>query len=258
MVFDTHCHLDDPRFDEDRKALLSDMEARGFVPCITVGADLVSSRAACALAHTRPWLYFAAAVHPHDAKEYSDAAHAELLQLMRDEKCVAWGEIGLDYHYDLSPRDIQRAVFVRQLNAAAELKKPVIFHVREAHGDVTDIFRAREVRLPAGVLHCYSGSAEQARVYLDMGFFISLAGPVTFRNASKLLDVARLVPDDRLLIETDSPYLAPEPVRGRRNDPRNVAHVARRVAELRGVSYEALCALTRENGMRLFGIAEGT
>lgn len=255
MRFDTHCHLDDARFDADRQALLDDMQARGFMPCVTVGADMASSRACLALAESRPWLYFAAAVHPHDAKTYSDEAHSALLDMMKHPKCVAWGEIGLDYHYDLSPRDVQRDVFIRQLEAATGLGKPVIFHVREAHGDVTDILRARRGRkLPQGVLHCYSGSAEQARVYLDMGFFISLAGPVTFKNAVKLAEVARLVPEDRLLIETDSPYLSPEPLRGRRNDPRNVHYVAQKLAELRGVTDEVICEQTRHNGMRLFGI----
>ncbi len=256
MLFDTHCHLDDRRFDADREAVISDMQAQGFMPCVVVGADMESSRACRALAYTRPWLYFAAAVHPHDAKDYDDASHAELTALMADLRCVAWGEIGLDYYYDNSPRDVQRTVFARQLDAAAALKKPVIFHVRDAHGDVTDILRARRDSLPPGVLHCYSGSVEQAHVYLDMGFYISLAGPVTFAKAPNLHAVAQMVPDDRLLIETDSPYLAPEPVRGRRNDPRNVQHIARRIAELRGVPYEALCEQTRQNGMRLFGIPE--
>lgn len=256
MLFDTHCHLDDARFDGDRTAILDDMQAQGITPCVCVGADMPSSHRCRDLAHTRPWLYFAAAVHPHDAKDYGEQAHAELLALMADPKCVAWGEIGLDYYYDHSPREVQRAVFARQLDAAAAVGKPVILHVRDAHGDVTDLLRARRGSLPEGVMHCYTGSAEQARVYLDLGLYISLAGPVTFKNAPKLQAVAQLVPEDRLLIETDSPYLAPEPVRGRRNDPRNVAYVARRVAELRGVPYEQLCAQTRQNGMRLFGIPE--
>ena len=257
MLFDTHCHLYDGRFDEDRDEILQDMEAQGIMPCVLVGADMPTSRDCCAMARKRPWLYFAAGVHPHDAKDYTEAAHAELTSLMGDEKCVAWGEIGLDYYYDHSPRDIQWEVFARQLDEATSLGKPVVFHVRDAHGDTTDILRARQGALPKGVMHCYGGSVEQAKIYLDMGFYISLAGPVTFKNAAKLTDVARMVPDDRLLIETDSPYLSPEPVRGRRNDPRNVAHVARHMALLRGVSYETLCELTRQNGMRLFGISEG-
>lgn len=256
MLFDTHCHLDDARFDDDRQLVLDEMDTQGITPCVVVGADMPSSYACQALAQTRPWLYFAAGVHPHDAKDYTDEAHESLLALMNDPKCVAWGEIGLDYYYDHSPRDVQRAVFVRQLEAAAVVGKPVIFHVRDAHGDTTALLNERRNSLPQGVMHCYGGSTEQAKVYLDMGFYISLAGPVTFKKAPKLHEVARMVPDDRLLIETDSPYLAPEPVRGRRNDPRNVAYVARRIAELRGMDYASLCAMTRQNGMRLFGIEE--
>ncbi len=256
MLFDTHCHLDDARLDEDRQAILEDMQAWGFMPCVTVGADLASSKACQALAQTRPWLYFSAAVHPHDAKDYGDQTHETLLKMMADPKCVAWGEIGLDYYYDLSPRDVQRNAFEKQLDAAIALNKPVIFHVRDAHGNVTEILRERMDKLPKGVMHCYSGSVEQARIYLDMGFYISMAGPVTFKNAPKLQDVARFVPEGRLLVETDSPYLAPEPVRGHRNDPRNVEHIVRKIAELRGISFETLCEITRQNGMRFFGISE--
>lgn len=256
LLFDTHCHLDDSRFDDDREAILDEMQAQGFTPCVTVGSDMASSRRGFALSKTRSFLYFTAAVHPHDAKSYTDEDHAELTAMMSHPKCVAWGEIGLDYYYDYSPREKQREVFARQLDAAYALGKPAIFHVRDAHGEFTDMLRAARGRVPGGVVHCYSGSAEQARVYLDMGFYISLAGPVTFKNAPNLKAVAVLVPDDRLLIETDSPYLSPEPVRGRRNDPRNVFHVARAVAALRGVSLEALATQTRENGMRFYRIAE--
>lgn len=256
MLFDTHCHLNDSRFDADRQEILDDMEAQGVTPCVVVGADMPSSRASQALAQTRPWLYFAAAVHPHDAKDYTDEAHAELLAMMQYPKCVAWGEIGLDFYYDHSPRDVQREVFIRQMEAAREVGKPVIFHVRDAHGEVTDLLRAYKGNLPQGVMHCYSGSVEQAQIYLDMGFYISLAGPVTFKKAPKLWEVAQCVPSDRLLVETDSPYLAPEPVRGKRNDPRNVAYIALRVAELREMPYEELCEMTRRNGLRLFGIEE--
>lgn len=255
-LFDTHCHLDDVKFDSDREAILSDMQAQGFMPCVCVGADMPSSFRCRDLAQTRPWLYFAAGVHPHDAKDYSDEAHAELQRLMRDPRCVAWGEIGLDYYYDLSPRDAQREVFTRQLEAAREMGKPAVFHVRDAHGEFTDLLRAHRERLPAGVMHCYTGSVEQAKVYMDFGFYISLAGPVTFKKAPKLWAVAASVPLDRLLIETDSPYMAPEPRRGRRNDPRNVLHVAQKIAELRGLPLEAVAEATRENGMRLFRITE--
>lgn len=256
MLFDTHCHLNDERFDEDREQILDDMQAQGFMPCVVVGADMPSSESSRALVASRPWLYYAAGVHPHDAKDYTDEAHARLVQMMAEPKCVAWGEIGLDYYYDHSPREVQREVFVRQMEAARALGKPAIFHVRDAHGEFTDLLRGRRDALPQGVLHCYTGSVEQARIYLDMGFYISLAGPVTFKKAPNQWEVAKYVPDDRLLIETDSPYMAPEPVRGRRNEPRNVAHVARRVAALRETTFEAVAEMTRANGMRLFGIEE--
>lgn len=256
MLFDTHCHLYDEPFDADREEILNDMETRGFTPCVLVGADMPSSRACRALAAARPWLYWVAGVHPHDADTYTDEAHAELLAMMGEAKCVAWGEIGLDYHYDLSPRDVQREVFKRQLDAACELGKPIVLHIREAHGDATDILRARRGKLPAGVVHCFSGSPEQAKVYLDMGLYLGFDGPVTFKKAPKLQEAARICPADRLLIETDSPYLSPEPKRGRRNDPRNTELIARKLAEIRETSFEEICETTRQNGMRLFGIPE--
>lgn len=256
MLFDTHCHLDSVDFDEDREQILNDMETRGFTPCVVVGADMPSSRSSRALAQTRPWLYWAAGVHPHDADTYCDAFHDELLAMMREKKCVAWGEIGLDYHYDLSPRETQRVVFARQLDAACEIGKPLILHIREAHGDATDILRARRGKLPQGVVHCYSGSAEQAKIYLDMGFYLGFDGPVTFKKAPRLAEVAQMCPGDRLLVETDSPYMSPEPLRGRRNDPRNTEYIARKLAEIRGETFEQICRTTRENGMRLFGIEE--
>ena len=256
MILDTHCHLDSADFDEDREQILNDMETRGFTPCVVVGADMPSSRSSRALAASRPWLYWAAGVHPHDADTYTDEAHAELLSMMGEAKCVAWGEIGLDYHYDLSPRETQREVFARQLDAACEIGKPLILHIREAHGDATDILRARREKLPQGVVHCYSGSVEQAKIYLDMGFYLGFDGPVTFKKAPKLCEAARFCPAERMLVETDSPYMSPEPLRGRRNDPRNTEYIARKLAEIRGETFEQICKTTRENGMRLFGIRE--
>lgn len=256
MIFDTHCHLDASDFDADREQILDDMETRGFTPCVVVGADMPSSRSSRALAKRRSWLYWSAGVHPHDADTYTDEVHAELVAMMQESKCVAWGEIGLDYHYDLSPRETQRDVFARQLDAACEIGKPLILHIREAHGDATDILRARRGKLPKGVVHCYSGSAEQAKIYLDMGFCLGFDGPLTFKKAPKLTEVAALCPSDRLLVETDSPYMSPEPLRGRRNDPRNTEYIARKLAEIRGETFEQICMTTRENGMRLFGIHE--
>lgn len=254
MLFDTHCHLDDNRFDSDRELILNDMEAQGLTPCVTIGANLETSKTCKTIADTRPWLFFAAGVHPHDAKEYCDSVHAEILSLVKEPKCVAWGEIGLDYYYDFSPRDVQREVFIRQLESAHQINKTTVFHVRDAHEDALCIFRERKDKLPNGIMHCFSGSTEQAKVYLDMGFYISLAGPVTFSNARNLKAVAAFVPSDRLLLETDSPYLSPEPVRGKRNDPRNMVHIAKIVAALRSMPYEELCATCRSNGIEAFGM----
>ena len=167
----------------------------------------------------------------------------------------ALGEIGLDYYYDLSPRDVQRDVFARQLDLAYDLGKPVILHVRDAHGDTLDVLRAQAGRLPHCVLHCCSASWESAKVYLNLGCMISFAGPVTFKRSVHLQEVARNVPLDRLMVETDSPYLAPEPVRGRRNEPANVSHICRFIASLRDMDAQVLCDVTRENGKRFYGIA---
>ena len=203
-----------------------------------------------------PHVRIAAGVHPHNAKDWTPELEAALREHLRDRRVSAVGEIGLDYHYDLSPRETQREVFARQLDAACEIGKPLILHIREAHGDATDILRARREKLPQGVVHCYSGSVEQAKIYLEMGFYLGFDGPVTFKKAPKLCEVARFCPEERMLVETDSPYMSPEPLRGRRNDPRNTEYIVRKLAEIRGETFEQICKTTRENGMRLFGIRE--
>ena len=255
-LFDSHCHLESENFQNDLPQVMQRMAQAGVRRCVLAGSDLETSRRIVTLARKHEGVYGAVGVHPHEAKTWTDETEAELEQMLAQPRVVAVGEIGLDYFYDLSPREKQREVLIRQLALARRLNVPAVFHVRDAHGDMLELLRQRRGELPAGVMHCYSGSVESAKEYLDLGFYLSFAGPVTFKNAHKLQEAARFCPADRLLVETDSPYLAPEPVRGRRNDPRNVAHVARRVAELRGTDYEALCALTRRNGMRLFGIPE--
>jgi len=254
-LFDSHAHLDDPRFDEDREALITDMREQGML-CVCVGSDMPTSRAAVALSGAHPGLLWAAvAVHPHWAKDFRLPADAEQL---REWAALPWvvaiGEMGLDFHYDLSPRPVQREVFALQLELAYSLDMPAILHVREAHGETLEMLRARRNRLPALLLHCYSGSWESARQYIDMGAMISFAGSVTFKKAANLQEAARDIPSDCLMIETDSPYLAPEPVRGRRNDPRNVAHVAAFLAALRGEEPDALAAYTRRNALRFYRI----
>lgn len=253
-LFDTHAHVNDERFDEDREMLLARMRETDML-CVCVGADMASSGSCVELARREKMIYASVGVHPHDAKAFSEADIPVLTGwLTQEEKVVALGEIGLDYYYDLSPRDVQRDVFARQLDLAYEFDKPVILHIRDAHGDTMDILRAHRERLPHCVVHCCSASWESAKVYLNLGCMISFAGPVTFKRSLNLQEVARNVPLDRLMIETDSPYLSPEPVRGRRNDPRNVAHICRFIAQLRGMDAQALCDITRENGKRFYRI----
>ena len=253
-LFDTHAHPTDNRFDEDREALLASMRARDML-CVCVGADMESSAAGVELARREESIYASVGVHPHDAKTFRKEDVPVLTDWLTNEpKVVALGEIGLDYYYDLSPRDVQKDVFARQLDLAYELQKPVILHIRDAHGDTIDLLRAHKNRLPQCVVHCCSASWESAKVYLGLGCMISFAGPVTLARSVHLHEVAKNMPLDRMMIETDSPYLAPEPVRGRRNDPRNVAYICAFIAQLRGMDAQALCDVTRENGKRFYGI----
>ena len=255
MYFDTHAHLDAPRFDEDREALIADMRAVGIGPCLTVGANMEMNEKAVALAQAYPgYLYAAVGIHPNDAPELTDEALSRLRAWAKLPCVKAWGEIGLDYHYDDVPREVQKAVFLRQLDEALAAELPVILHIREAHGDALELLRARRGRLPRGVAHCYSGSWESAREYLDLGFDISFTGSVTFKNATRLAEVSDHIPLDRLLIETDCPYMAPVPLRGTRNDPCNVKLVAKFLADRRGMDVEELARITAENGKRLFSI----
>ncbi len=253
-LFDSHCHLEDERFNEDRDQVMARMAENGVRRCILAGSDLPTSQRIVDLTRQHENVYGVVGFHPHEAKFWTDECEARLTRWQQEKRIVGIGEIGLDYYYDLSPRDVQQQVFEKQLLLARRLGVPVVFHIRDAHGDVLDILRAHRQELPAGVVHCYSGSVESAREYLDMGFYLSFAGPVTFKNARKLLDVARFVPGDRLLVETDSPYLAPVPMRGKRNEPAYVRYVAQTVAQLRGVSLEELAAAATRNTCRLYGI----
>lgn len=255
-LFDTHCHLTDPRFDEDRKQTIERMQAAGVARALVVGDGSQEEQPVFELARRYDWMSASTGVHPHDASCWSEETARRIERWMGDEKAVALGEIGLDYHYDLSPREVQRAAFEAQLDLAYRLNKPVILHVREAHGDATDILNAfrRASRLPRGVMHCYTGSWESAKTYLDMGLYISFSGAATFKNIPKLGEVVVNLPLDRLLLETDCPYMAPVPLRGQRNEPAFIEHTARRVAELRGMDEDELAAAAYDNGCRLFGL----
>lgn len=254
LLFDSHCHLEDERFTGEVDAALARMAEAGVSRCILAGSDAKSSLRVAAIAAAHGNVYGVVGIHPHEASTFDENTLPALTALFHQPRIVGVGEIGLDYYYDQSLRDVQRDVFAAQLDFAFEQKKPAVFHVRDAHGDVTDIFRAHRGRLPAGVLHCYTGSVESAREYLAMGFYISLSGTVTFQNARNIHEVARYVPLDRLLVETDSPYLAPVPMRGQRNEPAYVRYVAQRVAELRGIPLEELAAQTTANVEKLYGI----
>jgi len=254
-LFDAHCHLEDERFTGEVEAVLARMAEANVARCILAGSDLPSSEHIVKLAQEHGNVYGVVGVHPHEAKTFDAETLPRLRAMLRSTRIVGVGEIGLDYHYDFSPREAQREALVQQLEFAREQGVPAVFHVREAHGEITELFRARRGRLPAGVLHCYTGSVESARDYLDMGFYISFSGSVTFKNAHHLQEVARYVPLDRLMVETDSPYLAPVPMRGQRNEPAYVRYVADKVAELRGMEPEALIAQATANTERLYGIA---
>lgn len=253
-LFDSHCHLDDAKFDEDREDTIARMREAGVSRCVCVGSDLPSSLRCIDLAEKYDFIYAAVGVHPHEAKDAPGDYLERLTKLLQHPKVCALGEIGLDYYYDFSPRDVQKRVFQEQLDLATELDKPVILHIRDAHGDMYDLLRARGKNLPKAVIHCCSASAELVREYLKMGFYISFAGPVTFKKAESVHLASLAVPLERLLIETDSPYLAPVPMRGRRNEPAHVRFVLEKQAELHGVSAEKLAEITTRNAREFYRI----
>ncbi len=251
MVMDTHCHLDDERFLEDREEAYQRMLQADVKNCVCVGSDLQSSRRCLEIANTHAGVFAACGVHPHEAAKAEEGYLEQLKEMLLQEKCVALGEIGLDYYYDFSPRDVQKKVMAEQIQLAIEMDMPVIFHIRDAHGDMIEFFRQLE-KLPRGIIHCFSGSAETAMEYVKMGFFISFAGTVTFKNAHNLQRAAEAVPLDRLLCETDSPYLSPVPMRGKRNEPAYVRYVNQKLAELKGITEEEMARITCQNAFRIY------
>lgn len=251
MLIDSHAHLDNERFNEDREVVIAKC-GEELTALINVGYDLASSQRSIALAETYPFIYAAVGVHPHDAKEAAPDYLEQLRTMASHPKVMAIGEIGLDYYYDLSPREIQKQVFLEQLLLAKELNLPFIIHNRDAHGDIMEILRQAAPYPASGVLHCFSASWEIAQECLKLGLYISLAGPVTFNNAGKLKEIAKQVPLERLLVETDCPYLTPAPHRGKRNQPTYVRHVAEHIAELRGIETAKLAKITAANTIELF------
>ena len=253
-LFDSHCHVNEEKFDEDREEVLARMAEHGVTRYAVIGSDKATSAACVEYRRSHGNAVCAVGIHPHEAKGYQEGDMETLAAWIRGGEAQAIGEIGLDYYYDLSPREKQREVCREQMELAWELGTAVVFHVRDAHGDMLDIMKSMKAHLTPGILHCFSGSAETAKEYLKLGYHISFAGPVTFKKAPKLREAALVVPKDRLLIETDSPYLAPEPLRGRRNEPANVRFVAARLAEIRGETTEELAAVTFANAERIYGL----
>ena len=254
MIFDTHAHYDSGAFNSDRFEILASMPEKNVGLIVDPGCDLLSSRDAIALAEKYDFVYAAVGWHPEDIDKFTEESFAELIKLAEHPKCVAVGEIGLDYYWDAEHRDEQKALFIRQIELALKLDKPVIVHDREAHGDCFDIVCSYpELR---GVFHCYSGSAEMAAELLKRGWYLGFDGPITYKNARKSIEVLEICPLDRMVIETDSPYLTPVPNRGKRNDSSNLKYVIEKIAEVRGVSPETIEHATFENGKRLYAMED--
>jgi TatD DNase family protein len=252
MLIDTHAHLDDQKFDDDRAEVIKRAEEAGVAKIINIGYDLPSSRRVVDMLSAWPGFYAAVGVHPHDAATYNPGVESEIRRLASRPGVVAVGEIGLDYYRNLSPAEVQRRVFRRQIGLAREVGLPIVVHEREACADTLRILAEEKAAEIGGVMHCFSGSRETAKICLDMGFYISFAGPVTFKNARRLQEVAGEVPLDRLLVETDCPYLTPEPWRGKRNEPAYVKYVAQRIAAIRGLELEDLAQAVCASACRLF------
>jgi len=253
-LFDTHVHLMDDAFDADREELIQGLPGRGVKLAMEIGCDVRTAQGSLDLVDRYDFLYAAVGMHPHEAGETTLAHMDELKRMLAHAKVKALGEIGLDYHYDFSPREVQRHWFDVQLSLAEETGMPVVIHDREAHGDCVELLRSHRGRFPGGIIHCFSGSYEMAKICVDMGFCIAFGGSLTFKNASKIVEAAKKLPLDALLIETDSPYLTPEPFRGRRNDPGRVSLVCERMAQIKEIDPEMMALITMENGKRLLGI----
>ncbi len=252
MFFDSHAHYDDGRFDEDRDAIIKGLIKQNVSTVINVGADMVSSHNSIRLAEQYPGFFAAVGVHPHEAENMKEEDLEQLKQWFSHEKVVALGEIGLDYYYDHSPRDVQRYWFDRQMKLAIEYDMPIIIHNRDAHGDTMELLK--KYPEASGVLHCYSGSAEMAKELSKMGWYLAFGGSCTFKNAKELPKVIEQIPEELFLIETDCPYLAPVPHRGERNHSGLLIHVAEKIGTIRGWSVEEVARKSRENAERLFRI----
>ncbi|TYQ16820.1 UNVERIFIED_CONTAM: TatD DNase family protein [Acetivibrio alkalicellulosi] len=254
MYFDSHAHYDDKKFNEDRYETIKRAFESGVSYILNASSDMESISKTLALAKDFDKIYAAVGIHPHYANDMKEDILKAVEDYAQDSKVVAIGEIGLDYYYDFSPVEIQKYWFARQIELAKYLKLPIIVHDRDAHQDVVKIVKEEEARQVGGVFHCFSGSVEMAKEVLDNNFYISLGGPVTFKNSRKAVEVAQYVPLDRLLIETDCPYLTPEPHRGKRNDSAYISFIAKKIADIKGIEIEKVAMATTDNAIKLFGI----
>lgn len=254
VLIDTHAHLDSGRFNKDRAGVIENARDIGVSYIVNIGADLRSSRYSVKLAREYPFIFATVGIHPHDAITLDGKALKELENLAAEEKVVAIGEIGLDYYYDHSPRDTQREAFIKQLELAKKLSLPIVVHSREAEEDTINILQENYNEGGTGILHCFSGSLKMAREALDLGLYLAFGGVVTFKNAGGLLEVLEEVPLDRILLETDCPYLTPVPYRGKRNEPAYVCFVAEKIAEIKGISLAELAEITTANAIRVYNL----
>lgn len=259
MIFETHAHYDDQAFEEDRELLLNSLQEQGVGKVVNIGASLASSKASLALAEQYPFVYAAIGVHPDETKELTEENFKELLAMIQQEKVVAVGEIGLDYYWDSTPRDVQKYWFERQLALALQYDLPVVIHSREAAADTLAVMKewyAKSGGTLTGIIHCFSYGPEIAKEYTKMGFYLGVGGVVTFKNAKKLKEVVQTVPLELLVLETDCPYLAPVPNRGKRNDSSNLQYVVEEIAALKGITAEEVIRVTEDNAKKLYRIKE--
>lgn len=252
MIFDTHAHYDDEAFNEDREAVIKSLAAAGVETVVNIGASMASSETTLELTRNYPFIYGTAGVHPSETAELDEEKFQRLKEIVREPKIVAVGEIGLDYYWEKPAHDIQKNWFERQLELAREVNLPVVIHSREAAKDTLEIMKAAKAGDMGGVIHCFSYGKDMAREYLDMGFFLGIGGVLTFKNAKKLREVVEYAPMAQLVLETDSPYMAPEPNRGKRNTSANLPYVVNMMAEIKGLSPEDVIASTEKNARRLY------
>ncbi|MFW6287620.1 MAG: TatD family hydrolase [bacterium] len=255
-LIDTHAHLDFPRYDKDRNDIIAKAWDSGISYIVNVGADMISSRRSIGLAEEYPFIFATVGVHPHDASDVNQDLLDELREMAAHDRVVAIGEIGLDYHYDNSPREVQKSAFRDQLKLADELSLPVVIHSREADEDTLEILKAGFNQNNGGIMHCFGSGLKMAIECLDMGMYLAFGGVSTFKNADDLREVIKAVPLDRILLETDSPYLTPEPFRGKRNEPRYVRFVAEKIAEIKSLDLIEVAETTTSNAIKVYGLPE--